>query len=249
MSNIKLLTIVTPNLNGGKYLEETIKSVVCQKNSLMEYIVVDGMSNDRSRSILNKYKKKIDKIIFQKDNSMYQAINTGFKYSNAKYITWINSDDLYYKNSLFKFVKMMDKNKISWANGVSSTLCDGKIKSINFPYYFPRKLILNGSCHKSKYGFIPQESVIFTKKLFKKSNGFKLSKKIGGDFFLWKSFAKYENLVPINLKLGIFRKRKGQLSENLNNYYSDIGTKYKKRRFNFLRIFYSFFYLIAKYKL
>ena len=73
----KLLTIVTPNLNGCEFLEDTIKSVLSQKTNNNEYIIVDGKSNDRSKFILKKYKKKIDKIIFQKDNSMYEAINRG----------------------------------------------------------------------------------------------------------------------------------------------------------------------------
>ena len=53
----KLLTIVTPNLNGGKFLEDTIKSVLSLKTNDVEYIIVDGKSNDRSVFILNKYKK------------------------------------------------------------------------------------------------------------------------------------------------------------------------------------------------
>ena len=55
----KLLTIVTPNLNGGKYLEETIKSVLSQKNKFIEYIIVDGLSNDNSKFILKKYEKRL----------------------------------------------------------------------------------------------------------------------------------------------------------------------------------------------
>ena len=43
----KLLTIVTPNLNGGEFLEDTIKSVLSQKTNNIEYIIVDGKSNDR----------------------------------------------------------------------------------------------------------------------------------------------------------------------------------------------------------
>ena len=80
----KLLTVVTPNLNGGKFLEETIRSVLSQKTDDIEYIIVDGKSNDQSLFILNKY-KKIDKIIFEKDNSMYEAINRGFNIANGKF--------------------------------------------------------------------------------------------------------------------------------------------------------------------
>ena len=57
------------------------------------------------------------------------------------------------------------------------------------------------------------------------------------------------SLNPINIKVGIFRKRKGQLSENLENYYFEIGIKYKKKKINFLRFIYSFFYLLTKSKL
>ena len=92
---------------------------------------------------------------------MYEAINRGFNSANGKYLTWINSDDIYFKNNLLKAVNLMSK-KLNWINGISSTL-DEKIKSVNFPYFFPRKYIKNGLCHKSNYGFIPQESVIFSK--------------------------------------------------------------------------------------
>ena len=51
------MTVVTPNLNGGKFLEETIRSVLSQKTDDIEYIIVDGKSNDQSLFILNKYKK------------------------------------------------------------------------------------------------------------------------------------------------------------------------------------------------
>ncbi len=246
MNNNIILSIVTPNLNGGKYLEKTIKSVLAQKTKFIEYIVIDGQSNDNSKFILNKYKNKIDKIIFKKDKSMYEAIETGFKIAKGKYLTWINSDDLYYKNSLIKSVNIMEKKKIKWANGISSTLKNDKIHSINFPYYFPKKFIKNGDCHKSAYGFIPQESVIFTKKIFHKAGGFKKNKKIAGDFFLWKKFANYENLIPINVKIGIFRKRKGQLSEDLREYYKEIGNIELKKSINSLRIIFSFLYYLFK---
>ncbi len=137
----KLLTIVTPNLNGGKYLEQSIKSVLSQKSKLIEYIIVDGLSNDNSKFILKKYEKKIDKIIFKKDNSMYEAINTGFKFSKGKYLAWLNSDDQYHEGCLKEIIEIMKKKKIDWANGISSTLLNDNIRSVHFPYYFPRKFI------------------------------------------------------------------------------------------------------------
>ena len=71
--------------------------------------------------------------------------------------------------------------------------------------------------------------LFFSKKLYIKSGVFLKHKKISGDYFLWKSFSKFASLIPINVKIGIFRKRKGQLSENLEKYYLEMGVNYKKK--------------------
>ena len=119
----KLLTIVTPNLNGGKYLEQSIKSVLSQKSKLIEYIIVDGLSNDNSKFILKKYEKKIDKIIFKKDNSMYEAINTGFKFSKGKY-----SPD--YKENPQDNLK---KKSINKSSNLYFSLTDTILDSLKYP--------------------------------------------------------------------------------------------------------------------
>ena len=71
---------------------------------------------------------------------MYEAINRGFNSANGKYLTWINSDDIYFKNNLLKAVNLMSKKKLNWINGISSTLDEKKIKSVNFPYFFPENI-------------------------------------------------------------------------------------------------------------
>ena len=100
MDNLKV-SIITPNLNSGKYLEQTINSVLNQTYKNIEYIVVDGGSTDESEKILKKYQNKISKLIIEKDENMYQAIDKGIRIANGEIISWINSDDLYlYNNSI-----------------------------------------------------------------------------------------------------------------------------------------------------
>lgn len=239
------VSIITPNLNGGLYIEETIKSVINQIGIDLEYIVVDGESKDNSIEIIKKYKKKIAKFIIQKDNNMYEAIERGLKYCTGDYVGWLASDDFFYSNrSLFLATKKMKKNNIHWANGINSKFKNKKIISNIIPYYFPQKYILNGRCHKSDYGFIPQESVLFSKHLIKKV---KINTKnyASGDYFLWTDMAKFSKLHPINVRIGVFRVRQNQVSENLDSYYKEIN-KIFKPSINFKRYFYSLtYYLIS----
>ena len=104
MINKYKLSIVTPNLNGGKYLEQTIKSVINQDYKNIEYIIIDGGSTDNSIEIIKKYSNYISYYEIKKDNNMYEALNYGFKKASGDIFTWLNSDDLYYKNCLSKLI-------------------------------------------------------------------------------------------------------------------------------------------------
>ena len=81
-----LISVVTPNFNGEKYLEKTIRSVLNQTNKNFEYIVIDGDSKDKSKKILKKYKKKIDKLIMKKDTGIYDAVEKGIRMAKGKVI-------------------------------------------------------------------------------------------------------------------------------------------------------------------
>ena len=71
-------SIITPVFNGEKYIEETINSVIDQSINDYEYVIVDNLSTDNTSSIISKYSSKIHKIISEKDNGMYDALDKGF---------------------------------------------------------------------------------------------------------------------------------------------------------------------------
>ena len=62
-----IVSIITVVKNGEKYLEETIKSVINQKYKNIEYVIIDGLSTDNTKKIINKYKKYIHIYKRQKD--------------------------------------------------------------------------------------------------------------------------------------------------------------------------------------
>ena len=98
-----LISIITVVLNGEKYIEETIKSVINQKYKNIEYIIIDGGSSDKTISIIKKYEKRIDYWISEKDRGIYDAFNKGLILASGDVIGIINSDDTY-RSNCFKIV-------------------------------------------------------------------------------------------------------------------------------------------------
>jgi len=92
------ISIVTPSYNQGQFLEETIRSVLLQNYPNLEYIVIDGGSNDETREILKRYSPWLSFWQSQKDRGQGHAINLGFSLANGSYYGWVNSDDFYMPN-------------------------------------------------------------------------------------------------------------------------------------------------------
>ena len=140
-------------------------------------------------------------------------------------------------------MKKIQRKNYKWINCISSSIKENKISTYHIPFFFPKNYIEKGKCHKSDYGFIPQESIFFTKDLYFKSGEIPKDYKYAGDFFLWKNMASIEKMYPIFNKCGIFRKHSNQLSINMQAYYKDIKTNYVYKR-NYLRFLFSIIYLI-----
>jgi glycosyltransferase involved in cell wall biosynthesis len=105
-------SIITPNYNGERFLEETLSSVINQQSDTveLEYIVVDGNSTDGSHEIVNKYAADIAEIIIEDDSGPANAINKGFARATGDVIAWLNADDIYFPATLTRVKEAMEKS-------------------------------------------------------------------------------------------------------------------------------------------
>ena len=92
--NLPVVSIVTPSFNHGQFLERTIQSVLGQRYPKLEYIIMDGASQDGTDRILGQYADDVTWIESRKDTGQANAINQGFRHATGEIMAWLNSDDL-----------------------------------------------------------------------------------------------------------------------------------------------------------
>jgi len=100
------VSIITPSFNQGRYIEETIRSVIQQHYANLEYIIIDGGSTDNSVEIIHKYEKEIAYWVSEADSGQSNAFNKGLQKATGEIIGWINSDDRYYEGAVQKAIKI-----------------------------------------------------------------------------------------------------------------------------------------------
>ena len=97
-----IVSIITVCYNSASSIEYTIQSVISQKSQNIEYIIVDGGSNDQTLSIIDKYSSQIDVLISEKDKGIYDAINKGIKHASGDIVGFLHSDDIFKESNIIK---------------------------------------------------------------------------------------------------------------------------------------------------
>jgi glycosyltransferase involved in cell wall biosynthesis len=226
--NLTKISIITPNFNGAKYLEETILSVLGQNYPDLEYIIIDGGSDDGSIDIIKKYEKKLSYWISEPDNGMYEAIQKGFDKSTGEIMAWINSDDMYHRNAFFTIAEIFDTlPEVNWVVGASTVYDEsGRTVCVSQSRQFTKFDFCN---HDFKW--LQQESVFWRRSLWKKAGAYlNRNLKYSGDFELWLRFFQYEKLYVTHALIGGFRwRRVNQISlEHLEDYLQETNSVIEK---------------------
>jgi glycosyltransferase involved in cell wall biosynthesis len=104
------ISIVTISYNQAQFLEQAIRSIVEQDHEDLEYILVDPGSTDVSREIVERYRSKITKIVYEPDSGPSDGLNKGFSHAKGEILGFINADDSLLPGAVQKVSSYFEKN-------------------------------------------------------------------------------------------------------------------------------------------
>ena len=193
------VSIITPSYNQGQFIEDTIQSVLEQDYPNVEYLVVDGGSNDNTLDILKQYEGRL-KWISEEDKGQADAINKGIQKTSGEIACWLNSDDTILPNAVSRAVNQFVSNpEIKLVYGKSYfTDREGNIigayPTENFD--FQRLAMFN---------FFSQPSVFFKRDAYDKVGGLNIRLNYSLDYDLWIKIAKTFPVKYIEEYLSCYR--------------------------------------------
>ena len=235
-SNNPLVSIITVVFNGEMHLEQTIQSVINQDYENIEYIIVDGKSNDGTIDIINKYQENITIWISEEDDGLYDAMNKGISLANGEIVGIINADDFYNKQAVSIAVRALMGNE-------GFEIFFGKLNRI---YQSSANKIIDipipESINKNRINVV-HPTVFMKKSLYSRKN-FDTTLKIAADLDLLLSVCSTSNVVKS--KCIISNMRTGGLSSNFLLSVSEMFKVYRKHISYFNAIRLMFLILVKK---
>lgn len=224
------ISIVTPNYNGGEFLEETIQSVLGQNYPGLEYIIIDGGSTDNSIDIIKKYSNFLSYWESERDRGQSHALNKGFRRATGEILGWLNSDDMYLPGTLLYISKVIDPKNA----GIYFGDC------IHFRYD-DEKLTCRGSNVSGKYksldlslnDFIIQPSTFWTAETMKTVGFLNENLHYGFDWEWFIRASKCVPFYPVTKPLSLYRLNENQKTSSgglkRQKEISEIYGKYNPR--------------------
>ena len=219
------ISIVTPSYNQGKYLEETIRSVLLQNYPDLEYLIIDGGSSDETLKVIEKYKEFITYWVSEPDNGQSQAINKGFMKCTREFVNWICSDDLLCKDAFTKVAPIIAAKKgilllgsgyrIDEKSGIIDRIRSSEINDFN-------KLVDIRRFWRAGNSII-QQSTLYPAEAIKKAGFLTESNYYTMDYELWgKLMIQGIPVFRTDVPVGMFRWYGGQKTSNQKNVTKNL---------------------------
>lgn len=220
MSDLPVISVVTPSFNQGQFLEQTLRSVLDQGYPNLEYVVIDGGSTDDSQEIISKYADRLNYWVSEPDSGHADAINKGFAKTTGDIMCWINSDDKFLPWTLQTVAEIFDSNpEIEWIHGIPSSY-DEKGRMFETKPTLKNKL----DFALGKYQWIQQESVFWRRSLWERAGGtMNTDYRFMVDGELWSRFFSHAELVHVQCVLsGLRHHGTRRAPENMKKVLSEM---------------------------
>lgn len=190
------ISIVTPTWNRAGHLRNAIESVARQNALPFEHIIVDNMSTDATKKIVEEYASIAQyNVIYirEKDNGIYEAMNKGIKYSSGEAVYFLNDDDRFFSQNVLSYLEVcIQKRKADIIFG-DVFLIDKEEKISRRRHRQVNKLTLMEKT-------ITQQAILYHKSAFKRCGFFNEDLHIVGDYeWLLRAFITY-NIRAVYLK-------------------------------------------------
>ena len=197
------ISVITPSLNSGKYIEHAIQSVRDQNYFDLEHIIIDGGSVDGTLDILKKYPQL--KWISEPDGGQSDAMNKGFNLSTGDIIVYLNADDYFLPKAFETVIQQFEKGAV-FVVGKVLILDDDRSQRLNDPKIGLADMLKwwekdSFCCNPAGY--------FYRREVQEKIGGFNIHNHYSMDYeFLLESALNF-NLTKIDATLGAHRRFKG----------------------------------------
>jgi glycosyltransferase len=245
LKNIKTqikISVITVVYNRENTISRAIKSIQDQEYQNIEYIIVDGKSNDNTLNVIKKLIRENDILISEKDYGIYDALNKGIKRATGDVICFLHSDDLYENNYILSNINyLFIKNNVDIIYG-DATFFKKKTTNIIRIYKSPHFNVNNLS-----KGLMPAHPAMFIKKtVYEKHGLFNINFKIAGDFDWLCRVSKDTNISSLKIDKIFVKMQYGGISTNgLKSLYLLNKEVITALKINAIKS--SFFNLLFKY--
>lgn len=236
MIQLPRITVITPSLNQGEFIERTILSVLDQGYPNLEYIVVDGASDDDTVNILKKYGDRLA-WISESDRGQSHAINKGIRLATGDVIAFLNSDDLYLPGALLAVGYFFARQtKASWVTG-RCRIIDQNDEEIRKGITFYKNMWLRFAGYHTLHitNYVSQMATFWRREVIEQIGELDESLHYVMDYDYWLRIIKRYKLYTLNQYLACFRVHTSSKSSHSASGSVDKANKQFDEEFQVVR--------------